>query len=360
MTEAVLSVDIGTTSLKAGLISAEGEVLSFYKTSFAAPQNRFVAEAWFWALKGAVDKLDKSNISIVALSFSGNGPTIVSDSGFTLRWNEEVEKLSFDDDDYPIKTKSLFLPKIVAFKNLFPEEFDNTEYIYSGPEYLMAKLTCRAVTILPEKRFISAYWTDSELDSFKIGQGKMPPFVSIGQNCGYLIDEAAEFLNLPANIPVFSGGPDFIAALIGTNTLSAGKLCDRSGSSEGFNLCIDKELYADGIRTLPSVIPGLWNASVLIPKSSSLSAQERLAAVEKAVSKLRVFAEKNGIPFPAEMTVTGGQTKDEAYMLEKAKILNLKLNVGRCSDSELIGDACAAWVGLGKYKSIAEAAEKLF
>ena len=37
MIETVLAVDIGTTSLKAGLISENGEVVSFYKTSFSAP-----------------------------------------------------------------------------------------------------------------------------------------------------------------------------------------------------------------------------------------------------------------------------------------------------------------------------------
>ena len=371
MIETVLAVDIGTTSLKAALVTDSGDVVAFHKSSFAAPQNRFVAEAWLWALKGSVDKIfktigkngdetktDDETYSIAAVSISGNGPTIVSDTGFTLRWNEEVEKLIMSDEGF-IATKSLFLPKIAAFKLLFPDEFDRTDFIYSGPEYLINKITGSAITVLPEERFLSAYWSADELDELKISQGKLPPYIKPGDRCGVIADEAGEFLGIKAGTPVFSCGPDFVAALIGTNTLSVGKLCDRSGSSEGFNFCTDIPVAAEGIRTLPSVIPGLWNASVIIPKSSSLEEDARLAAVKEAVEQLKKGLAANGIAFPSEITVTGGQTKDKGYMKRKEQLLGLKLNVCECSDSELIGDACTAWYGLGKFNSLQEAAAVL-
>lgn len=361
MIETVLSVDIGTTSLKAALITAEGEVLSFYKSSYSAPQNRFVAEGWLWSLKSSIEKLlksvEKDSVCIIAVSVSGNGPTLVSDSGFTIRWNEEVEKLMLMDED--ITTKSLFLPKIATFKVLFPEEYENTEYIYSGPEFLIYQLTGRAVTVLPEERFISAYWTDEELDELKIAQGKLPPYINLGKVCGRVIPDASEFLGLPEDIPVFSAGPDFVAALIGTNTLSPGKICDRSGSSEGINYCCETPVYGEGLRTLPSIIPGLWNISVVITKSSTLNAEERLSVVKGALDNLKKVIIENNMTFPSEMTVTGGQTNDLEYMKKKEALLGMKLKVCKCSDSELIGDACVAWYGLGKYSSIKEAAENL-
>lgn len=359
MIEAVLAVDIGTTSLKAGLVTAEGEVVSFYKSTFSAPQNRFIAEAWFWSLKACVDKLDKSKVSILAVSISGNGPTLVSESGLTLRWNEGIAKNTVNDDGIDSPTKSLFIPKIELFKNIFPEEYDSSVYLYSGPEYLIKKITGNAVTVLPEARFMEAYWTAEELAKYKLSQDKMPDYVGIGEKCGDLTQEVADFLGLPANIPVFSGGPDFVAALIGTNTLSAGKLCDRSGSSEGINFCCDKQIFAEGLRTLPSVIPGLWNISALLTKSSTLSEEERLDVVAASVNRLKTVLEENNISFPKEMIVTGGQTQDKEYMKLKSEKLGLELKVGRCSDSELIGDACAAWFGLGKYASLIEAAAKL-
>ena len=360
MIETVLAVDIGTTSLKAGLISENGEVVSFYKTSFSAPQNRFIAEAWFWALKSAVSKLLSAapDASIVAVSISGNGPTLVSDRGLTLSWNEDVAGITALNPNLA-NTKSLFIPRINAFKYLFPTEYKNTTYLYSGPEYLISRLTNAAYTILPEKRFEQAYWTSEELLNLDFDATKMPSFIGIGENCGTISEEAADFFELPYNTPVFSGGPDFVAALIGTNTLSDGQLCDRSGSSEGFNFCSAKPIYDSRVRTLPSVIPDLWNISVLIPKSSSLNEEERLSAVENAVATLKQVLSENGIELPSQMTVTGGQIKDGNYMKKKSERLGIKLVTKKCSDSELIGDACAAWYGLGKYNSLIEAAGKI-
>ena len=57
MSDCVLAVDVGSTSLKAGLIERDGTVAAMCSVPYSAPENRFVAEGWIWALKGAVDKL---------------------------------------------------------------------------------------------------------------------------------------------------------------------------------------------------------------------------------------------------------------------------------------------------------------
>lgn len=343
MTENVLSVDIGTTSLKAGLFTAEGEVVSFCSIPYSAPENRYVAEGWIWALKGALSKLSTESkmdaASIKAIVISGNGPTLVADSGLTLRWNENV---------LPYDGESLFMPRIIAFKDLFPYDFDDTMKLFSGPEYLICKLTNHALTILPEDRYISAYWTSDELEGNKIPVEKMPAFVKTGSYCGGITEEAAEFLELKADTPVFAGGPDFIVALVGTDTLEEGKLCDRCGSSEGLNLCVSKKIVADGIRTLPSVVPGLWNISVLIPNSAKLSEDDRLEKIAEGLSLLKKVAEENGQKFPSEMTVTGGQSEDAEYLKKKSEKLGMKLITLSCPHAELLGDAKIGWDGLKK------------
>ncbi|MCQ2593309.1 MAG: hypothetical protein MJ188_11065 [Treponema sp.] len=346
MIETVLSVDIGTTSLKTALITAEGDVVSFCKVALSAPENRFVAEGWIWALRDAVGKLKKSanaasdEVVIKAMAVSGHGPTLVSESGLTFRWNEFAGNRTFDSEEV---AKSLFLPRILAFRDLFPGEFEASEYLYSGPEYLIYKLTSQSVTILPEERYISAYWSDATLEMAKISNAKLPPYVKIGEQCGVLTSEAMEFLDLPESIPVIAGGPDFIVALIGTDTLAPGKICDRSGSSEGINLCTAEPLIAEGIRTLPSVVPGLWNASVLMPNSSTLPEEERLNQIETALNKLKQLCTEKGLAFADEITVTGGQLNDEAYMQKKAEKIKLKLIYPKCNDAELLGDAKVAW-----------------
>ena len=358
MKDVVLAVDIGTSSLKAGLICQDGSVDAMTTVAYSAPENRFVAEGWIWALKAAVDKLGVGALRqaqgprVIALAISGNGPTLVSESGLTLRWNEYPAcALSLDEttpDEAREFAHSIFLPRILLFRDLISDEFEQTTHLFSGPEYLMWQLTGKAVTVLPEPRYETAYWNREVLEGFGIPTGKLPDFVELGHNCGDLTDNNCEFLGLP-KVPVIAVDPDFIAGLIGTGTTKAGTICDRAGSSEGINFCVDKEIRAEGVRTLPCVTAGLWNISVLIPNSAALPEEQRLQKVVAGIELLKSLAEQNGLAFPKQITTTGGQAKDQAYFEKKrARLaeLGLELVVGTCEDAELVGDGAVAWSAL--------------
>ena len=352
MSDTILCVDIGTTSLKAALVTAEGGVVAFCSLPFEEPHDRFVACSWYDAFLRAKDQLTGkagADYRISAIAVSGNGPTVVSESGLTFRWNEDTSEVAGLIPD--CAKSSLFIPKILSIKKLFPEVWKKHEKLFSGPEYLIYLLTGMAVTILPEARFEAAYWNDQMLDSCDIRKNLLPSFVGPGAVCGTF-----------EGCPVIAGGPDFVVALIGTGTLQSGRLCDRCGSSEGLNFSTDRPVAGQALRTLPSVIPGLWNVSYLIPNSGELSETERLNAVEQGVKTLQQTAAAAGIDFPSEMAVTGGQTNDELLLKEKACRLGMKIL--RPADnhfvhSELLGDACAGWYGLGNYESLQAAAEKI-
>ncbi len=349
MTDVVLCVDIGTTSLKAALVTAEGGVVAFCSLPFEEPHDRFVASSWYDAFLRAKDQLTEkagADCRIATIAVSGNGPTVISESGLTFRWNEDTSGVEGAIPD--CARTSLFIPKILSIKKQFPQVWKKREKLFSGPEYLIYLLTGRAVTILPEVRFEAAYWNDHMLDACGIKKNLLPPFVGPGTVCGTF-----------EGCPVIAGGPDFIVALIGTGTLRAGRLCDRCGSSEGLNFCTDRPVTGAGLRTLPSVVPGLWNVSYLIPNSGDLSDEERLKAVEQGVKTLRQAAEAAGIDFPEEMAVTGGQTNDQLLLKEKAGRLNMKIlrpknNFAHC---ELLGDLCAGLLGIGYFKTLQEASD---
>ncbi|MCR5064120.1 MAG: hypothetical protein K6A89_12645 [Treponema sp.] len=403
MTNTVLCADIGTTSLKAGLITEEGEVVSVASAKILVKEEEksFIAEKWMAAFNCAVKKVfagissaesgnNCKKINICALSISGNGPTVVSQNGRTELWNEDysqgqklMQQLAAESN---ISAHSLFVPKILTLKNKYPSDFSAAEYIFSGPEYLIYKLTGNTVTILPEDRYVSAYWDDELLKACRIPVGKMPPYYDYSQSYGELKSEHLENLktiaaectckenpsdngdsgsaseieiSVPDKLNVYGAGPDFIAALIGTNTLKPGRICDRSGSSEGLNYCVPVCVRYYGIRTLPSVIPGLWNVSVLIPRSGKLNENKRIYAVKDAVRTLRAIAKQYGFIFPEKLFVTGGQTRNAGYMKRKRNELGMELSIANCDDAELLGDACVAFYALGKYKSLQSAAEKI-
>ena len=391
MSKTVLCVDIGTTSLKAGLFTAGGEAVFLYRKSFPEPDSRFAAKQWMGALEHCIKKINLSDYEISAVCVSGAGPTVVLQNGLTVRWNEPVpENLRI-----PEKCKhSLFIPKILTAKTIFSDDFEKSDFAFSGPEYLIYELTGKAVTILPESRFEEAYWNDEAALTCGVGLGKLPGFCAPGTLAGPLSQAAAQKLQLAAGLPVFCGAPDFVVALIGTNTLQPGRLCDRAGSSEGFNFCTDRAVFSPSTRTLPSVIPGLWNVSVLSEESGRIFVEYKhrlekergstieypelvsaalknpeseggkiirqiLEQVKSSVEKLKKALTENGIAFPDTMTVTGGQAKNDLWMQRKADTLGMTLEICNCADSELTGDACAAWFGLGVYGSLQDAANHI-
>lgn len=429
-----LCADIGTTSLKAALVSDKGQVLSFSKIEFTSTDKSKIALEWFEALKESISVLKKNQIeslsenenlvdsktgtlNIDAICISGNGPTIVSEDGTTLLWNAPVDSSLIPDIKKILPPElsekfshSLFLPRILAFKNLYKNQFEKQK-IFSGPEYLIWSLSNSQITILPEERYEAAYWNDQVLTAIggstanKSSPEKnestgincspsMGPFVKPGFNCGTITKEIASQLKISSSAKVIAGGPDFTVALIGTNTLQQGKLCNRAGSSEGLNWCTAKPVFASGIRTLPSVIPGLWNASILSHKSGdriadckqayekennveiSFSQYIKLCLEEKdkngaqilqelsdffkdGISKFRTLSKENNIPLRETVMVTGGQAKNPLWLKHKAECSQINLATCEIPDSELIGDAVLASYGLGLYDSIQEAAEKM-
>ena len=389
----VLSVDIGTTSLKAALIDAEGNVKAFAKESFEKPDERYIAKKWFSALCSASKKLidTAGSDDIAAIAVSGNGPTIVSEDGTTLLWNACIKPAPIART---LTARSLFIPRIAAFRELFPAEWNDSPYIYSGPEYLIRKLTGANVTILPEERYESAYWTREQLDAASLPESKLPPYVPIASEVGMTHEKATAALGLQKPLRVFCGGPDFIAAMIGTNTLAVGKIYDRAGSSEGVNICTPFPLHEERIRPLPSVMAGLWNAAVLQTESGRMfvnyktiveAITEREFSYEELISyclehpesdgfeilsliaenlrssfsALLAAAKKNNIRVILPVVVTGGQTKNEQWMQMKCDYARIPLALTACADAELIGNAAAAFTGLGVYGSLEEAASVL-
>ena len=387
-------IDIGTTSLKAALISECGFVFKSTVVRFSSQmiQNPFeIANCWKNAFFEAGKDLEISNFDIIAICISGNGPTLTSvcdNQTFTLLWNNH----SFSIKN-PIQTKSIFIPRLLLLKENFSEIWQNSEIILSGPEFLIYFLTEQKLTILPENRFIQAYWQKEELLEYEIPQKLLPDYVLLGHNAGFVKSEILSKLNIPQSkkIPVFCGGPDFITALIGTNTLSVGKICDRSGSSEGINLCTNKPIRMEGFRNLPSVIPELFNTSYLLPdtgtrftewKNSSEwknkpyeecikfllknknnkgykiifeIANDVKYAFEKIIQQQKLLTNQNNI----SIICTGGQAKNPSWMQFKSDITKLQLCVTNCPDAELMGNAIIANTQLKNYSSLKEAADTM-
>ena len=396
----VLAIDIGTTSLKAAFVSASGEVFSFKRVeynslslsgstrqSFDKKDSRVCrsanvaigndstalsralaikrgndtvgAAAWSKAVKSFLPSPLLSDCA--AVSVSGNGPTIVSASGATLLWSDCAEtdckpetcgatkNASQDQDssaateivgkvknaepenctqaqkgapavdcaffeklDVPDAQKKIYQPRLAAFARLFPDEWQASPRLYTSTQWL----------------------------------------------CNY-IEQNAAALGLPQDARVFDAGPDFVAALVGTATLHAGRLCDRAGSSEGLNLCSPIFFEEPFLRTMPSPARDLWNISYLIQDPGS-SRQEKVANFCKAFNALKGAAAAHGAPLGDVIMVTGGQALDQQLLQEKADAVGIKVALAQVSDAEILGGTAAAFFRLGKFSSLEQSARAIF
>ncbi|MCR4714511.1 MAG: hypothetical protein K5751_09065 [Treponemataceae bacterium] len=331
MSYAVFCADIGTSSLKAAIISSTGDILCTDTENF---NKKLGSNRWYTALasscnlmlnnlllKAASESLSKKADSdakgsdstragvmpgrksaqpivtpmwekdcikdlfrpeiftklpvIKAISISGNGPSLAN-SGGSFLWNEPFDpgevaaELASSPDQH-----SIYVPRLIHIKHRMPEMWDCGEKIFSVPEYTVFQMTGTSLTMLPEERFQMAYWKQQDLLNFGLPEEKLPRLRIPGKSAGTLKKElAADFglaMNpLQTNMPeVFCGGPDFTIALIGTGTISPGCVCDRAGTSEGINICTARPFSVKGIRTLPSPQAPYWNESVLLPDSGA-------------------------------------------------------------------------------------------
>lgn len=388
--------DIGTSSLKAALIDAEGIQHAFVRVRYqqsgrdggAGFAAKVLAADWEVAFKDAVVALRReARADIAAVCVSGNGPTFVP----VDRYGAAFPPLVWYDAPKRTAGKSLFLPHIERYAAEHRKQYEDTARFFSCQEWLAWRLGAEAVSVLPGERYRPYYWDEAQCEAAGCDMRKLPPFVPLGTIIGKTGKRAEQDFALPPNVPLVAGGPDFIMALIGTGVLAEGLVCNRAGTSEGINVCSSAPAATDNLRTLPHIADGLFNVGALIPrsgilfddyrrgtfqedrdytdhldallKSASFSEEDIagrrvLLKMARQVREKIVLLQENGFPV-TEMRVSGGQAKNPLWNRMKAKISGVTLAVPAITDGELAGNACLCASAMGEAAGLYEAAAKI-
>ena len=330
----VLTADIGTSSLKAAFIDFDGRLLAFSRAAYDVPDAGGVigADAWERAFALALENLYAlaPDTGIDGICISGNGPTLVpleadGESLPPLYWHDCKTLPLSTDANLSSSALSFFLPRAAWLKKNARPEYEKTSLFLSSHEWLAYRLGAGAFTVLPQPAYEPYYWDDEQFRLFGLDSEKFPPFKKSGSVMGYVSAKAASFFGsrcgsrIKSGTPIIAGGPDYIAALIGTLTLRPGEVCDRAGSSEGINVCADlrptenvcqaenirhvenengRAANGDGIRVLPHAKEGLWNVSALIPSSGRLFEDYRRDTGQEGRPYEELLAELIPSPFP--------------------------------------------------------------
>jgi xylulokinase len=272
----LFTVDIGTSSIKSAIFDYDGKCLSSASFPLSDDINADCSQ-WIKAFKDCCKK--NGNVKKVeAIVISGNGPSLVpvlgepksGKDGLTVpadkvrpwldrsavKYQEEVSEVmgGFVDD-------SFFLPKILKIKNEEAELYRRIKTFLGIPEYLAYALTGEARTIFPSDGFDRWFWNDSVLEKLSLDADKFPPFIRPGGAYGKITSCAADYFGFSKNIPVITGGPDFFAAITGSGVMEPSQACDRTGSSEGINLCTQNKVEDRRLMSYGHPIKPYWNLS---------------------------------------------------------------------------------------------------
>jgi xylulokinase len=281
----ILAYDIGTTFLKAAVVSIGGRVLASAQVPVRMVEtqdpNRRECDPNTWLTGMAVVTAqlglrEKGRIRGVVVS--ANGPTLVAvdEEGvaldFAMTWMDrradEEADLVAEFTDTPLDA-SFYLPKALWIMRHKPDIYERTRWFLPCAEYVCHVLTGNAVRIIPTPLFRDFFWNESAVPHLHMDPEKLPPFVDIGDLIGTVSSEAEETLGVPAGLPVIAGGPDFVMSIIGTAATQPGRACDRAGTSEGINLCWHAPVHDRRLLCFPHVVSGAFNVSGMISSAGA-------------------------------------------------------------------------------------------
>jgi xylulokinase len=278
MTEVVLGIDLGTTEVKAGLVSLDGRLIGIARVGhdLAVGHKPGWAEqdpgAWWSAVVGAVRALhgadtgDAGPVEIIAIGVDGHGPTMAP---VDARGEATRPAITFLDTRSGAEAAELAeatgligwelgpLPAALWMERHEPMAAEASRWYLTTWEWLTLRLTGEAAA----PRVAQQRTADAGLVAAATGlrMDRRPPHVQMGEIVGRLDEAAAAALGLPVGIPVAGGTNDAFASYLGAGLLQPGDAFDPGGSAGGFGVYWDAPLAVPGAFVTPAPLDGLYS-----------------------------------------------------------------------------------------------------
>lgn len=285
-----LSLDVGTTSVKAGLVNGLGQGLAQasreYPTRFLS-QTRVEQSAWDWweAATQAVRRLTAEYPalakSIRCVSVSSQAPTLFAIDekgqpvGDGVIWMDQRSECLCQErlaphKDYIQKVTGnrlnayFVLPKLLWQKENEPESYKRAWKYLQINGWLVFKLTGRcsidlSSAALTQTLNIHTLRTEEELFSlFGLDAGKWPEVRGCGEIAGTVTEAAARLWEIPSGIPVAAGCIDGASSPLGLGLTRPGEIFEMSGQSSGIGVILPAPEFHPNLCLMKHALPGLW------------------------------------------------------------------------------------------------------
>ncbi|MGI4895467.1 MAG: xylulokinase [Janthinobacterium lividum] len=247
----VLGIDLGTSSVKVALVTAEGRVLTQADSSYPIdrPHPGWAEtdpEAWWSAIRSAVAAvLSGTDRLPLAIGLSGqmHGVVLVEEDGRAVRpavlWADarstaEVERYRLFEPALRMQLGNPFTvgmagPSLVWLHRHEPAAVARARWAVQPKDWVRARLTGEvsgdhsdaSATLLYD--VINSRWHLEAAARLGIETRLLPILArSSGDRAGSLLGSSAQDLGLPAGIPVAVGAADTAAALVGSGLFTPG------------------------------------------------------------------------------------------------------------------------------------------
>ncbi len=301
MTEYVLSLDIGTTSVKGVLFDTEGAVYEsrleeYQLIKHGANIVEQDPEVYWTAVKTVIRGIlaesdaDSSAIMSVGVTSQGETLTVLDESGAALRnsivWLdnrsqaeayaigerfpiEEVYRITGQQEMIPTWTAT----RILWMKKNEPELFARAAKYLLAADYITYRLTGDFATdrgMNPSTLYFditTGKWWPEMLEFLGITPTQLPSLKSSGEAVGNISDEISAETGLSTTTVVTTAPIDQIAGAVGAGNIEAGVVTETTGAALAICATSNKPSYDPGMGfgIYLHAIPGLYVMMPWVP-----------------------------------------------------------------------------------------------
>ncbi len=290
--EALLGIDVGTTSARALLVSTAGHTLASaaHEYPMATPAPGWAEQDpshWVHAAKQAVrdamDAAQRPHVLAIGLTGQMHGLVLLDGAGQVLRpailWCDQRTTAQCRQITELVGAERLIqltcnpalegftAPKLLWVRQHEPETYARVAQVLLPKDYLRFALTGvyasevsdASGTLLFDVR--SRRWSGPMLAALDVPAAWLPPTAESPVVSGHLRPEVARELGLPPGVPIVGGGGDQAAGGVGNGIVRPGVLSATIGTS-GVVFAHSAGIVLDPkgrVHTFCHAVPGAWH-----------------------------------------------------------------------------------------------------
>lgn len=341
----MLSVDIGTESGRAALLTLDGEMVASSSREYPlycrkAEWAEQDPDDWWNAtvenIRTILAKVNNPKVLGIAIGGQMHAPVPVDKSGNLLsnrvllwcdkRSNylcEDLRKRYNEAEGLKI-TGNAIVPSWTGFKIQWikentPDTYQKTYKFLTCEGYLNLRLTGEMYTDYSEASATYLFdarkknWSEELVKLLGLDMDKLPPIVEASKVIGKVTAEAAKLTGLKEGTPVVAGGGDMMCLLLGAGIAKFGQACDITGTAADVSVFVEEPLYDPRLMHIHHVVPGGgWISFGILDAGGGsfkwfkdvFCSKELAEAKTRGISIYRLLDEKaNEIPIGSEKLV---------------------------------------------------------